>query len=103
MDPEETPNSKRSITDRLIISETSRWKAIFDIIMTLAVAYSCVTTVYFVAIHKPTETAIIVFDYVIEGFFWLDLIFNFLLEYRDPDTYKSVRKHKLIAKKYIFK
>lgn len=56
--------------------------------MLVMVAYSCFTTVYFVAIHRPDNIVIIVIDYVIEGFFWLDLLFNFMLEYRDPDTYK---------------
>ena len=73
--------------------------------MLVLVAYSCFTTVYFVAIlnNHLTELTLQIIDYVIEGFFWLDLIFNFMLEYRDPDTYKSVRKHKMIAKKYIFR
>ena len=71
--------------------------------MLVLVAYSCFTTVYFVAIYRPDDIVIIVIDYIIEGFFWLDLLFNFMLEYRDPDTYKQVRKHKLIATRYIFK
>jgi len=32
--------------DRIIISETSKFKAIFDIIMLLLIAYSCFTSVF---------------------------------------------------------
>ena len=40
-------NIKRnSCTDKLIITESSRWKATFDIIMLIMVGYSCFTNIY---------------------------------------------------------
>jgi len=42
------PN-KKSFIDYIIISENSKWKATFDIYITFLVAYSCFTTVYYVA------------------------------------------------------
>jgi hypothetical protein len=94
---------KRSIADRLIISESSRWKAIFDILMLFLVAYSWFTSVFYVAFESPRNIPQIVFDWVVEAFFILDLIFNFFQEYKDSETYENVRDHRKIAKKYILK
>jgi len=35
--------------ERLIISQQSRWKAIFDTSIIIVIAYSCFTTVFYVA------------------------------------------------------
>ncbi len=84
------PN-KKSFIDYIIISENSKWKATFDIYITFLVAYSCFTTVYYVAFDDiPTQTLEIV-NYIVEGSFFLDFSFNFLTEYTDPDTYQKVR------------
>jgi hypothetical protein len=45
----------------------------------------------------------IIFDQIVEAFFWTDLLFSFLQEYRDPDTFQRVREFKKIAKRYILK
>jgi potassium channel len=41
-------------------------------------------------------------DIVVFVFFSLDLIFNFMTEFRDEETFLPVRDHKRIAKKYIY-
>lgn len=94
---------RKSLSDRLIINENSRWKTIFDIMMLFLVAYSCFTSVFYVAFDSPKNTPQITFDWMVEGFFFTDLIFNFFQEYKDPETYENVRNHKKIAKRYIFK
>lgn len=71
--------------------------------MLFLVGYSCFTSIYYVAFGQASNTPQVSFDWAVEGFFWLDLIFNFLQEYRDPETYEIVRSFKLIAKRYMFK
>ena len=34
-------------------------------------------------------------------FFVLHIIFNFCLEYQDPDTFKKIRSHKEISYRYL--
>ena len=51
----------------------------------------------------PTDTIQINFDTVVEGFFYLDLILNFFVEFKDPDSYENVRELKRIAGRYVFK
>ena len=41
------------------------------------------------------------FNLLIEVFFLLDIICNFLTEYKDPETYEKIRNLSLIAKRYI--
>ena len=53
----------RSFFDKLIISESSKWKAIFDIIVLLLVGYSCITSIFYVAFSAPTNLLHIIFDW----------------------------------------
>lgn len=94
---------RKTLSDRLIINENSKWKTVFDIFMLFLVAYSCFTSVFYVAFDSPKNIPQIVFDWIVEGFFICDLVFNFFQEYKDPETYENVRNHKKIAKRYIFK
>ena len=43
------------------------------------------------------------FDFAVEFFFVCDLIFNFLQEYKDPETFENIRDHKKIALQYMFR
>jgi hypothetical protein len=92
-----------NLADTFIIGEKSKWKAIFDIVMLMLVAYSCFTSVFYVAFASPSNITHIVFDWLVEGFFLCDLVFNFFQEYKDPESYENVRNHKKIAKFYILK
>ena len=96
------PKSKGFI-DRLFWSSNSKWKAMFDIFMLFLVAYSWFTSVFYVTFSSPTNLYQIIFDWIVEVFFWVDNILNFFQKYKDPETYENVRNHKLIAKRYIFK
>ena len=44
-----------------------------------------------------------VINYIVEVSFFLDIVLNFLTEYKDPETYESIRSHSKIAKKYVFR
>ena len=41
--------------------------------------------------------------WVLEVFFALDIIFNFLMEFKDPETQQPIREFTAIAKNYILK
>ena len=58
---------------------------------------------FYVAFSLPTSNVQIAFDWIVEGFFWLDLILNFFKAYKDPDTFRIIKSHKDIAKKYVFR
>ena len=82
---------KKTFIEYIIISESSKWKATFDIYITFLVAYSCFTTVYYVAFDDKPSSYLEIVNYVVEGSFFLDFAFNFLTEYTDPETYQRVR------------
>ena len=50
------------------------------------------------AFSSPSNLPQRIIDFVVEGFFWLDLVLNFFQEYKDPETYENVRSHKKIGK-----
>ena len=91
---EEEEHKHRTFLDKLIISESSKWKAIFDILMLILVGYSCITSIFYVAFSAPTNIIHIIFDWWVEVCFFSDLIFNFFQEYKDPETYENIRSHK---------
>ena len=42
-----------------------------------------------------------IIDYIVLSFFMMDLIFNFMTEYQDPDTFKYIKEHRKIAWRYV--
>jgi len=44
-----------------------------------------------------------IIGYCVEVCFLADIIMNFLTEYKDPETYETVRSISKIAKRYAFK
>ena len=75
---EEVKNEKMPIKERIIISANSKWKAIFDVLILLLVGYSCVMSMFYAAFSTIDDHIIIIIDQVVEGFFWMDFILNFL-------------------------
>ena len=100
---EEEEHKNKTFFDKLIISESSKWKAVFDIWMLILVGYSWITSIFYVAFTAPTNLYHIIFDWSVEVCFFSDLVFNFFQEYKDPETYENIKSHKKIAMKYIFK
>lgn len=66
------------------------------------VGYTCTTNMYYVAFAPPTDTWRLVLDQCLEGFFYLDFVFNFFQGFRHEDTYEHISDFKAIAKKYLF-
>ncbi|CAI2386506.1 unnamed protein product [Moneuplotes crassus] len=96
-------DSKESLLDYFIINAKSRWKSIFDIVMLFLVAYSCFTSIFYVTFAPPSKIPHIIFDWMVEFAFVLDMLFNFFQEYIDTETHEPVSKHKMIIKRYVFK
>ena len=94
---------KRSYIDYLIIKENSKLKATFDIYINIMVAYNCFTTIYFVCFNADQPQGIDIANYLVEVSFFFDIMFNFLTEYKDPETYETIRSLSKIAKKYVFR
>jgi hypothetical protein len=94
---------KKSFFENIIIKENSKWKAAFDIYINLMVAYSCFTTIYFVCFNAEVTLEIEILNYIVEASFLIDIIMNFLTEYKDPETYETVRSLGKIARKYVFR
>ena len=94
---EEVKNEKMPIKERIIISANSKWKAIFDVLILLLVGYSCVMSMFYAAFSTIDDPVIIIIDELVEGFFWMDFILNFLQSYKHPETYEIVKDLKSIA------
>lgn len=56
-----------------------------------------------VTLEKADALPQILFDYIVEGFFILDIIFNFFQAYIHHETKENVRDLRRIAIKYVFK
>jgi len=94
----------RSWKEKLIIDSESKTKAIFDVFVLLLVGYSCVTSVYNVAIRSTEQDKLMeAFDTVVEASFILDLLLNFIQSYKHPETYENIMDLKMIARNYVFK
>lgn len=86
--------------EKLIISQQSRWKAIFDTTIIAVIAYSCFTTVYYVAFDATQSESAKNKDLVVTVFFSFDFFFNMAQEYQDKETFVRIRDHKKIIAKY---
>ena len=86
--------------ERLIISQQSRWKAIFDTSIIIVIAYSCFTTVFYVAFSAEQTTFAKTNDMIVTFFFSFDFFFNMMQEYQDKETFVRIRDHKKIIAKY---
>ena len=75
----------------------------FDIIILMLVGYSSVTSMYYVAFTTPSQVWHKALDWIVETFFYVDIVLNFFQEYRDSETYTTVRSLKKIAIRYVFK
>ena len=99
----DTKVPSKSCKDRIIISQTSKWKAIFDVVILILVGYSCVTSMLYVAFKNPDDPTLNAIDGVVEFMFWLDLLLNFIQSYKHPESLVIVTDLKSIARNYVFK
>lgn len=63
--------------NRFVISCDNPAKSYFDVFVLVLVGYSCVTSLYNVAFTQPDSQAIIIWDWLVEGMFYLDLVLSF--------------------------
>jgi hypothetical protein len=95
--------SQKQCKDKIIISSTSKWKAIFDVFILLLVGYSCITSMLYVAFTTSNDKYLEIFESFVETMFWFDLFLNFIQSFKHPETLEIVTDLKGIAKNYIFK
>lgn len=85
-----------------MIKIDSQWKAAFDILMLFASCENTFSQAYqaaFGAVEPGIQMYVEL--YMIEGFFFLDLLFCFFQEYKDEETYTIISDVKKIAKHYV--
>ena len=76
---------KKKCSEKIIINEDSKFRRIFDFWMLFMNAYSCVTSVFYVAFSPPSSSSPqYIFDFFVEAFFLFDIVLHFLTSYRDP-------------------
>ena len=82
----------------IIIPENAQWLAYFNIFMMIWILYSSIEVLlmlcYSLIIPKWLH-------YPVEVFYFLDIFFNFIHEYRDPDTQELVSNIRKIAYRYV--
>lgn len=101
-DDEEQPELEEKLWSYyIVISYNSGWKQNFDILMLILVAYSCMTSMYYVAFSEPTSSVHKNIDWVVEGFFYMDLALSFVHAYQEPDTQCIVTDLRMIAIRYL--
>ena len=100
----QTPNNKALPWYHfLIIKEKQKWKAMFDMLINILVAYNCVSITLSISFEVNSSGILKMFDdYFVEPMFGLDILFNFLMEFKDSETQQPVREFTLIAKNYMF-
>jgi len=71
----------------LIIKEKQKWKAMFDMLINILVAYNCVSITLSISFEVNSTGLLALIDkYFVETMFGLDILFNFLMEFKDSET-----------------
>lgn len=63
--------------------------------------YVSLSDTFATAKDYPFDTAMIIFWFLIEFLFGLDIVLNFLREFRDDNTFKPIRDIQKIAERYV--
>lgn len=87
--------------DKLVIGVDNPIKSKLDIFILLLVAYSCIISLYNSAFTPSTNPVILVWDWVVEFFFYLDLILSFFQAYYDDTKNTVVTSFDDIYKHYL--
>jgi hypothetical protein len=83
----------------LIIGRFSVRRALFDVIMDILVAFSILSSLYFLGFHGTPDGGLFVVDQLVRFIFFLEIAFNFFTEITD-DHGNGVSDFKEIAKNY---
>jgi hypothetical protein len=92
---------EESFMNKLVIDADNPVKSYFDVIILLFVGYSCIQSLYTVAFSQPTAPFFLVWDWVVEGMFYSDLVLNFFHAYIDEETQTVVNDWNMIYKRYL--
>mgnify|MGYP000968411450 CR=1 FL=1 len=65
--------------------------------------YNVYVNAYYASFGTPTSTFEVSIDVLVETLFFFDMLFCFLQEYKDDETYSMVSSFKLIALHYVKK
>ena len=87
--------------DRFVIELDHPIKSKWDVFILFLVAYSCITSMYSSAFDPKKSQAFIIWDWFVEGFFYIDFILSFFQAYRDTDTLMIVRDFSSVYKNYL--
>lgn len=89
--------SKKTFRDYFLLNPNQKFLTFFDSLMLLVIAYSCFTTSYYIAFGFPSKgTFAYKMEFPVLFIFTLDIVFNFMREYRDKQNQKFVKDHSKI-------
>jgi hypothetical protein len=85
---------------QFIIREDSHFRMFWNSLLILFIAYTCTYMPYKLSFITEETTANHVVEWIVDIFFWFDLIMNFFSSYEEPNG-TVVTDHKKIAKAYL--
>lgn len=91
----------KSFMDYFIIAADNPYKSKFDVFVLLLVGYSCITSLYNAAFTPLNHPGIVVWDWMVEAFFYTDLVLSFFHAYVDEETDEIVEDFASIYKTYL--
>ena len=94
-------NSQFKLVEFLIIKIDNNYKSAFDFLMLFISIYNIFSNAYLSAFGLINSYWFVILDNFVESLYLLDLIFCFLQEYQDEETYTIVRDLKKIAINYL--
>lgn len=65
-----------NIFHKFIISPDAKWKTIFDVVILVLVAYSCITNILFITLPISRSYFFEVIFWIVELFFYFDFVMN---------------------------
>jgi len=77
------------------------WRRNFNTVMLLVCFINVFGNAYFASFEPPDDPRFIIVDQTIETLFLIDMIFNFLEEYLDEETYTYVTDLRKITIRYL--
>lgn len=93
---------EKSFLSKIIIGCDNTYKSYFDALILFLVGYSCIMSLYNSAFTASDNTILFVWDWIVEAFFYTDLVLNFFHAYRDPETQNPVEDLGKISKNYLY-
>ena len=91
----------KSVMDYFILAADNPYKSKFDVFVLVLVGYSCITSLYNAAFTPLAQPGIVVWDWMVEGFFYTDLVLSFFHAYIDEETDEMVEDFVSIYRNYL--